>query len=339
MIISRISDAIGSTPLLHIPMNAGRSDLYIKLEHLNPCGSMKDRMARSMLDDLLMNHTLPPDALIVESSSGNTAGALAMLCAEKGMTFRAIVDHHAARDKIRTIEAYGASVEYVDDAGGGLSTAIRDRRAAEISTTQNNCFWTEQHNNPANAAGYVGLANELFEEMEGKIDVFISAIGTGGSLCGTSRALKKRIPSLYTIGVEPEGSIIFGGEGAAYYQSGTGTPDGAEVGLVIDYDEIDEGRKVGDTEAFAMCRVLARRFGLLVGGSTGGAIFEAAKLAHNSSNRSRIVTLACDSGSKYLDTIFDRRWLEDRALHSPEIEREIESWFPRPAMASDLRAA
>ena len=339
MIISRISDAIGSTPLLHIPMKAGMSDLYIKLEYLNPCGSMKDRMARSMLNDLLMHHRVTSDALIVESSSGNTAGALAMLCAEKGLTFRAIVDHHAARDKVRAIEAYGASVEYVDDAGGGLSTAIRDKRAAEISVSQSNCYWTEQHNNPANAAGYVGLAGELYEDLDGKIDVFVSAIGTGGSLCGTSRALKEWIPSLYTIGVEPEGSIIFGGEGRAYHQSGTGTPEGAEVGLVIDYDEIDEGRKVGDVEAFAMCRVLARRFGLLVGGSTGGAIFEAAKLAHMSSSRSRIVTLACDAGSKYLDTIFDRRWLEDRALHNPEIERQIDSWFPRPTARNDLRAA
>jgi cystathionine beta-synthase len=88
-----------------------------------------------------------------------------------------------------------------------------------------------------------------------------------------------------------------------------------------------------------MCRVLARRFGLLVGGSTGGAIYEAARLAHNSFSRTRIVTLACDAGSKYLDTIFDRRWLEERALHSPEIEQEIENWFPRSAVRDGLRAA
>jgi cystathionine beta-synthase len=338
MIISRVSDAIGSTPLLHIPMNAGSSDLYIKLEYLNPCGSMKDRMARNMLDDLLARQPMPPGALIVESSSGNTAGALAMLCAEKGMNFMAIVDHHAARDKIRAIEAYGASVEFVDD-DGGLSTAIRDERAAEISSTRNDCFWTEQHNNPANAAGYAGLASELLDDLRGRIDIFVSAIGTGGSLCGTSRALKARIPSLFTIGVEPEGSIIFGGEGKPYHQSGTGTPEGAEVGLVIDYDEIDEGRKVGDIEAFAMCRVLARRFGLLVGGSTGGAIFEAAKVARSAPPGSRIVTLACDSGAKYLDTLFDRGWLEQRGLYRPDIEDEIMAWFPRSDTASALRAA
>jgi cystathionine beta-synthase len=339
MIITHISEAIGSTPLLHIPINFGKSHLYIKLEYLNPCGSMKDRMALNMLTDLAHRHDLTHGALIVESSSGNTAGALAMLSAERDIRFKAIVDHHAAVDKIRMIEAFGAEIEYVDSAGGMLSTAKRDRRARELSLSEDNCFWTEQHNNPANAGGYVKLADELMNDLDGKLDIFVSAIGTGGSLCGTASALKRHLPNLLTVGVEPDGSIIFGGKGKPYHQSGTGTPEGAEVGLVIDYEQIDEGRKVGDLEAFAMCRVLAKRFGLLVGGSSGGAIFEAVRKARFSPEGTRVAVLACDAGSKYLDTIFNGVWLEERGLDTAAREEEIIGWFPRSTPSRQQYAA
>ncbi|MBY5371450.1 pyridoxal-phosphate dependent enzyme [Rhizobium leguminosarum] len=329
MIITGISEAIGNTPLLALQTTS--CELFIKLEYLNPCGSMKDRMAASMLEDLLANPRFSSDDTVIESSSGNTASALSMLCAERGLKFKAIVDHHAAADKIRTIRAFAAEALFVGSPPGILSTALRDEEAQKQASKPGH-FWTEQHNNPMNAAGYEKLAQELLSDLGGKLDMFVAAIGTGGSLCGTARTLKSKLPHLVAVGVEPVGSIIFGGNPAPYLQSGTGTPEGAEVGLVIDYDVIDNGVKVGDAEAFAMCRVLARRYGLLVGGSAGGAIFAALQAGVSAKRRTRIAVLACDSGTKYLDTIYNDEWLESQRLDLVQIEGSIESMLtPRTA--------
>jgi cystathionine beta-synthase len=314
MIISSLWQAIGNTPLLHLPLRGGDVHLYIKLEQLNPCGSMKDRMALSMLNDLEFRHELAPGAKIVESSSGNTASALAMLCAARGYEFTALMDNHSSKSKRLAVSAVGGKVMVIASDGGGLVTALRDEEAERLSAQQDT-YWTEQHNNPANSWGYEALAKELMDDLGTDIDYFVSAIGTGGSLCGTASCLKQNIPGLIAIGVEPEGSVIFGPPGHDYLQSGTGTPDAATVGLVIDYDVIDLGKKVSDRHAFATCRVLATRLGVLVGGSAGGAIYEALKIAADAVKGSKIVTIACDAGSKYTDTIFDDEWLSKQGIN------------------------
>ncbi len=316
MIVSSLSDLIGNTPILRIVFREGDVELFIKLESLNPCGSMKDRMALSMLNDVENESGKRTGLHIVESSSGNTATALAMLCAERGHQFTAIMDTHAATDKIRAVQALGGKVRVVGGASGELVTAERDALAHEIAEANEDTFCTAQHDNPTNADGYRGLAQELVCQIGTDINVLCAAIGTGGSLCGTSRELKRLIPSIRTVGVEPIGSIIFGGPAQSYLQSGTGTPEGASVGLVIDYEVIDEGRKVADSMAFATCRVLAKRYGLLVGGSAGGAIYEAIRLCLIAKKGAKVVTFACDSGTKYMDSIFSDTWLE---RHFPDI--------------------
>lgn len=313
MIISSLWQAIGNTPLLHLPLRGGEVHLYIKLEQLNPCGSMKDRMALSLLNDLEDRHELKPGSKIVESSSGNTASALAMLCAARGYEFTALMDNHSSKSKQLAVSAVGGKVRVIASDGGGLVTALRDEEAERLSA-QEDTHWTEQHNNPANSLGYQALAKELVDDLGTDINYFVTAIGTGGSLCGTASCLKKDIPGLIAVGVEPEGSVIFGPPGHDYLQSGTGTPDAATVGLVIDYDVIDRGKKVSDKHAFATCRVLAVRLGVLVGGSAGGAIYEALKTAVDAPRGSKIVTIACDAGSKYTDTIFNDEWLLKQGL-------------------------
>jgi cystathionine beta-synthase len=324
MIVNSILDTIGTTPMLHVPLRQGDVSLYIKLEMFNPTGSMKDRMALSMVDNM------PPRrgetaVQIVESSSGNTASALAMISAVRGLEFTALMDTHASADKIRMVRALGGDVRVVGGEGE-LATDERDNEAMRIATEEG-AYWTEQHNNPANAAGYSALADELLDDLGTTITHFISAIGTGGSLCGTASHLQKWIPSIKVIGVEPIGSIIFGGRGLSYLQSGTGTPAGANVGLAIDYDVIDQGRKVADDEAFSVCHYLAQTHGLLVGGSTGGAIFEALRVAREVPAGSRIVTIACDSGSKYLDTIFNSTWLEGHHIRKIDIAAQFADLF------------
>lgn len=321
MIIKSLTETIGNTPLLRLYQADNGATIYLKLEMFNPTGSMKDRMALSMIVDLEASlHGFQGQPKIVESSSGNTASALSMLCASKNWQFTAIMDGHASMDKVLAVQALGGTVRFVGANDGELSTALRDAEARRLAESNDGIFWTAQHDNPANSAGYAGLCDELVSDLGDDIFAFVSAIGTGGSLCGTAAKLKELNPDVLIVGVEPEGSIIFGGPAHDYHQSGTGTPAGADVGLVIDYSVIDLGKKVPDRNAFAVCRHLAKSHGLLVGGSTGGAVYEAFRIAQTAPEDAKIVTIACDSGTKYLDTIFSDRWLRSQGIDPTDLD-------------------
>jgi len=278
-------------------------------------------MARQMVNEAEIQGKLKPGGWIVESTSGNTGLGLALIAAERGYRFTAIVDHHSSADKLRGMQAYGAELVRVGSSEGGLATAVRDETAARIAA-KCSAHWTQQHNNPGNANGYIGLAEELRQALGEKIDCLVGAVGTGGSLCGTARALKAHLPKLNVIGVEPEGSVIFGGAGAPYHQSGTGTPAGAEIGEAIDYALIDDGVKVSDSQAFETARYLAKHHALLVGGSAGGVIYKALLYAKTAPN-STTVALVCDGGEKYLDTVFNDDWMAANSLCCPEISEEL----------------
>lgn len=326
---TRISDLIGQSPLLELPVAANGARVLLKLEQFNPTGSAKIRMARQMIEEAEAQGRLGPGGWIVESTSGNTGLGLALLAAERGYRFTAVVDHHASADKLRGMQAYGAELIQVGSADGSLATADRDATAEQLAQ-QHDAFWTQQHNNPGNANGYHGLADELRQALGDGIHFLFGAVGTGGSLCGTGRALRQHIPNLRIVGVEPEGSVIFGGDGAPYHQSGTGTPAGAEIGGLIDYELIDEGLRVSDAEAFETARYLARRHAVLVGGSAGGVIYKALQHARTLDAGSTVVVLVCDGGEKYLDTVFNDEWMAVNDLYSERVVRELDSLLQSP---------
>lgn len=324
-VVTRVSDLIGGTPLLELCRTRDNRALLLKLEGCNPTGSAKIRMARQMIREAERTGELRPGGRIVESTSGNTGFALAVLAAERGYRFTAVVDRHACRDKLAAMRALGAELIYVtDDGDEDLATAAREELAAELAARSDNAIFTEQHNNPANAAGYADLAAELLEALPEGFEMLVGAVGTGGSLCGTARPLRAALPELVVVGVEPVGSIAFGGPGGAYHQSGTGTPPGAEIGAIVDFDLIDMGHKVSDVEAFAMARVIARRCALLVGGSAGGVIHQALCSLCEAPEPSTAVALVCDAGEKYLDTVFDDDWMRARGLLDPAAEHAAE---------------
>ncbi|MFD8912369.1 cysteine synthase family protein [Streptomyces sp. NPDC059575] len=324
-VVSRVSDLIGRTPLLELAATETGSRLLLKLEMFNPTGTAKIRMARAMVDAAERTGELRAGGRIVESTSGNTGLGLSVIAAERGYRFTAVVDHHAAPDKLRAMKALGAELVYVDGDGDGgeLHTAAREELAEDMARGQDNTVFTEQHNNPANGAGYFPVAHELAEALGGRLDILIGAVGTGGGLCGTGRELAGLVSGFTVVGVEPKGSIAFGGPAHDYYQSGTGTPEGAEIGALVDFGLIDEGVKVGDVEAFATCRAVART-GLLIGGSAGGVVHEALHRLPSAPPGTTMVALINDGGEKYMDTVFNDDWMTERGLLSPETERDVE---------------
>ncbi|WP_223838694.1 cysteine synthase family protein [Saccharopolyspora pogona] len=323
-VVTRVSDLIGHTPLFELARTQTGTRLLLKLEQFNPTGAAKIRMAQQMVLDAEETGQLRPGGTIIESTSGNTGLGLAIVAAERGYRFIAVVDNHACTDKLAAMRAMGAELVFVAEEGDDeLATSAREDLAARMAKEHDNAFFTEQHNNPSNAVGYHPVAHELTAALGHDIDCLVCPVGTGGSLFGTARELRRSGIAVQVIGVEPVGSIAFGGPGGSYYQSGTGTPPGAEIGTAVDYDLLDEGVKVSDIDAFATARAIAQHNALMIGGSAGGAVHAALNRLDALPPGSTVVTLVCDGGRKYLDTVFDDDWMRARDLLSSEAEAAV----------------
>lgn len=336
MLCTTIGQLIGRTPVMSIPVHGRDTTLVLKIEKNNPGGSMKDRMARSMVLAALKDGRLAPGGTIVESSSGNTGIGLALAAQEFGLRFIAVVDHHAAPDKIRMMRALGADIRYVegDYREDEVAVVERQRLAAQLGAQLPGALFMNQSDNPANPEGYAGFVDELMAQLPDGVDAFVGCVGTGGSMTGIAQRLKRLNPAVRTIAVEPVGSIVFGKPGRPYYQSGTGTPAGDEVGKVLDYRCIDEGVQVTDIQAFETARYVARRHGLLVGGSTGGTIYKALEFIASDKLSGTVVTMVVDGGEKYLGSVFDDEWMAKRGLLDPAIGTQLDSWLGARARAA-----
>ncbi|MEU7631423.1 cysteine synthase family protein [Nocardia sp. NPDC049220] len=322
-LVTRVTDLIGRTPLFELAATSTGTRLLLKLEQFNPTGAAKIRMAREMVLDAERRGLLASGGHIIESTSGNTGLGLAVVAAERGYRFTAIVDHHACKDKLRAMRATGAELVFVADEGDdNLATSAREDLAEAMAAERDDAYFTEQHNNDANAVGYYAVAEELLADAD-RVDILVSAVGTGGSLFGTATRLRQLGCPPYVIGVEPVGSIAFGGPGGPYWQSGTGTPPGATIGTAVDYSLLDEGVKVSDAAAFATARAVAAKLGLMIGGSAGGSVYVALTRLEEFPPGSTVVTIVCDGGEKYLDTVFDDEWMTDRDLLDADDEREV----------------
>ena len=329
MIVNKITDLIGNTPLYEIKMKNNDWKVYLKLEKFNPGGSMKDRMALNMIEQAEKDGRLKPGGTIIESSSGNTAIGLAIASAIKGYNFIAVVDHHASKEKIDMIKAYGGQIKVVGDGYKANEVAVieREKTAKRMADMMENAFFPNQADNFDNRSAYVDtLANELVDELK-TIDAFYGAIGTGGSSCGTALGLKKRNSKAEINVIEPVGSILFGAEGKPYYQSGTGNPKNAPIPKIIDYSIIDHNYYASDEEAFNTCRYFARRHGLLIGGSAGGVLFKALEDVNKKTGSGTAVVLLCDGGEKYLNNVFNDEWMEKNNLIDTTIEKQLEEWI------------
>ena len=331
MIINNTIDLIGNTPLFQLKSKSNEWDIYLKMEKYNPGGSMKDRMALNMIESAERKGKIHPGGTIIESSSGNTAIGLMLAAIAKGYKFIAVVDHHASKDKLKLIKAYGGELVFVGDGYKANEVAVveREKKAFMLAQSIENAFYPNQADNFDNRSAYINtLAVELIDDIN-NIDRLYGAIGTGGSLCGTAMGLKQRGQHTKIIAIEPDGSIIFGGTGKPYFQSGTGNPVNAPIPQIIDYTLIDLNLYATDTEAFNTCRFFAQKYGILVGGSAGGVIYKALEDIQKEHGKGTAVILLCDGGERYLDTIYNNEWMKKNDLLDESIGKKISNWIER----------
>jgi len=299
----KITDLIGGTPLLELTnyekANELNAKIYAKLEYFNPAGSVKDRIAKAMLDDAEEKGLLKPGAVIIEPTSGNTGIGLASVAASRGYKVILTMPETMSVERRNLLKAYGAELVLTEGAKG-MPGAIA--KAKELAEQTPNSYIPSQFTNPANPAVHLKTTGpEIWADTDGKVDIFVAGVGTGGTLSGVGAYLKSQNPNVKVVAVEPATSpILSGGKAGPHKIQGIGAgfvPD------TLNTDIYDEILPVQNEDAFATGRALARSEGVLVGISSGAAVFAAAQLAKRPENAGKvIVALLPDTGERYLST-------------------------------------
>jgi cysteine synthase A len=293
--------AIGSTPIVRVERLAepGSAEVWVKLESANPTGAYKDRMALAMIEGAERDGRLQPGQTVVEYTGGSTGSSLAYVCALKGYPLRIVTSDAFANEKLRTMEAFGARLDVIPSPEGitpELIPAMIERSREIVRETGG--FPTDQFRNRDMLDGYAALGEELLEQLDGRIDAFCGYIGTAGCFVGVTRVLRRVLPDLLRVGIEPaESPVLSGGEPGTHRIEGGGA--GFRPPLLGD-DDLDEVRTVSTAEAFAMARRAAVEEGLWSGPSTGANLTVALELARRLGSGKRVATTLVDSGLKYL---------------------------------------
>lgn len=302
-IFKSIDELIGNTPLLclnniksHFKLDC---DIMAKLEFLNPAGSVKDRVGKKMIEVAEKSGHLKPDSVIIEPTSGNTGLGLAAVAASKGYRVIIVMPETMSVERRILMKAYGAEL-VLTDGKKGMSGAIE--KADELARQIDNSFIPGQFVNPANPqAHFETTGPEIWNDTDGKVDIFVAGIGTGGTITGTGKYLKSQNPSIQIVGVEPESSaVLSGGKAGSHQLQGIGAgfvPD------VLDTSVYDEIITVSDEDAFITGRLLGIKEGIVAGISSGAALYAAIEVAKRPENIGKsIVTLLPDTGDRYLST-------------------------------------
>lgn len=294
---------MGNTPLWHLDRLAGKdcADIFVKWEGANPTGSMKDRMAWSMIEGAEAKGTLKPGGCVVEYTGGSTGSSLAMVCAAKGYRAHFVSSDAFAEEKLQTMRAFGAQVEVIPSVDRRVTPELIQtmmKRAAELAEKPDH-FSTDQFNNTDNRAGYAPMAHEVLEALEGRFDEFVMGVGTGGCFSGNAEVFKEEVKGVRCIAVEPATSRSLSGQGpyGGHRLEGMGA---GFVPSICRIDLADEIIAVSDEDAIATARRLAHEEGIFGGISSGSNVWAALQRAKALGPGHRVVTVICDSGLKYL---------------------------------------
>ena len=298
-ICNTLSQLIGRTPLLEVSHLNTSAKVLAKLEYFNPAGSVKDRAALFMLEDARQRGILTSNSVIIEPTSGNTGIGLCALAASMGLRCIIVMPDTMSVERQLLMKAYGAEV-ILSPGAQGMTGAIAMAQTLAASTP--NAFIPDQFCNPANAAAHFATTGpEIWSDTDGKVDIFVSGIGTGGTVTGTGKYLKSQNSSIQIVGVEPASSpVLSGGQAGKHGIQGIGAgfvPDILDAGI------LDEILPIEDKDAFAAAKEMAQKAGILVGISSGAALHAAKVLATRPENAGKtIVALLPDSGERYLST-------------------------------------
>lgn len=302
-VYEKITDLIGGTPILklgnYIKNNGLEADIYAKLEYFNPAGSVKDRIAKAMIDDAEKSGALKPGATIIEPTSGNTGIGLASVAAARGYKIIITMPDTMSVERRNLLKAYGADLVLTEGAKG-MKGAIA--KAEELAASIEGSFIPSQFTNPANPAAHKATTGpEIWEDLGGDVDVFVAGVGTGGTLTGVGEFLKSKKADIKVVAVEPAGSpVLSKGQAGPHKIQGIGAgfvPDTLNTGV---YDEIIT---VENEDAFAAGKEIARTEGFLVGISSGAALWAATQIAKRPEFKGKkIVALLPDTGDRYLST-------------------------------------
>lgn len=299
-----ILDCIGGTSLLPLrniaPANGAH--ILLKLESENPTGSMKDRMALAMIETAEGDGRLKAGGAVVEYTGGSTGVSLAFVCAVKGYKLHIVSSDAFAREKLDHMRLLGARLQIVPSDGGGMTEKLtRDMvEAARVIAEETGAFWTDQLRNQDQLAAYHRMAEEIWQQTDGRVDAFVQSVGTAASVRGVGEGLRRRRQDVAIVAVEPaESPVLSGGK------TGSHKIDGVGAGFIVPLwhgGVADEIERVSTEDAVAMSFRLAREEGLFAGTSTGGNVVAALRLAERLGAGATIVTLMCDTGMKYLRT-------------------------------------
>lgn len=296
-------ELIGGTPLLELTrierMEGLQARLLAKVEYFNPAGSVKDRVAKAMIDDAEASGKLKPGSVIIEPTSGNTGIGLASVAAARGYRIIIVMPETMSVERRQIMKAYGAEL-VLSEGAKGMAGAIA--KAQELSREIPDSFIPDQFVNPANSAAHAtSTGPEIWGDTDGAVDIFVAGVGTGGTITGVGRYLKGRNPAVTVVAVEPEDSpVLSQGRSGSHKIQGIGA---GFVPEVLDTSVYDEVIPVSNEDAFATGRLIGRKEGILVGISSGAAAFAAIQLAKRRENRGKtIVVLFPDTGDRYLST-------------------------------------
>jgi cystathionine beta-synthase len=334
-VFSNVLDMVGRTPMLEVThIDTGPCRLFLKLELMNPGGSIKDRIGISMIEEAEKRGDIKPGDTLVEATAGNTGLGLALVATQKGYHLILVLPDKMSQEKIFNLRAMGTEVVLTrSDVARGHPEYYQDlgRRIAE----EKGAYFINQFGNPDNPLAHEQTtAPEILEQMEGDVDAVVLGVGSSGTVSGFSKFLKKNSPKTEIVIADPVGSIVADyvntgkfGESQSWLVEGIGEDFIPEI---ADFSAATKGYSISDADSFETARELLRKEGILAGSSTGTLLAAALKFCREQTEPKRVVTLACDTGNKYLSKLYNDFWLEDQGFIAREAHDDLRDLVGRP---------